>query len=105
LLNLVRNALDSMHGMPSGQRHLTVMTRLPDEEKIEIAVSDTGKGFEPGTNDRVFEPFFTTKDDGLGVGLSLTQLIVRAHDGEIWATPNPEHGVTFKFTVPVGGEE
>jgi PAS domain S-box-containing protein len=105
VLNLVRNALDAMREGPSDQRSLTVITRLADGEQIEVVVSDTGKGFAPDTSDRVFEPFFTTKDDGLGVGLSLTHSIVRAHGGRIRAISNPERGVTFKFTIPVGGEE
>lgn len=105
LLNLVRNALDAMREGPSDQRSLTVATRLPDQEALEIAVSDTGKGFAPDTSDSIFEPFFTTRDDGLGVGLALAQSIVRAHGGRIWAMPNPERGVTFKFTVPIRNKE
>lgn len=105
LWNLVRNALDAMREGPSHQGRLAVTSRLPAGNEIEIAVSDTGSGFVPDTSDRVFEPFFTTKEDGLGVGLSLAQSIVRAHGGRIWATPNPERGVTFKFTLPAGNPE
>lgn len=105
LLNLVRNALDAMREGHSDQKRLNVATRLQSDNEIEIAVSDTGKGFVSDTSDRVFEPFFTTKDEGLGVGLSLTQSMVHSHGGRIWATPNAEHGVTFKFTLPIGDKE
>lgn len=105
LLNVVRNALDAMREEPLDQRSLTVTTRLLHDVAIEISVSDTGKGFEPDTSESAFKPFFTTKQEGLGVGLSVAQSIVRAHGGKIWARPNSEHGVTCKFTVPVGNEE
>jgi len=105
LLNLVRNALDAMCEGHSGRRKLTVATQLQGGTEIEIAVSDTGKGFAADTSDRVFEPFFTTKDEGLGVGLSTTRSIVHSHGGRIWATPNAEHGVTFRFTLPIGDKE
>jgi len=105
LLNLARNALDAMRKGSSDQRTLTVTTRLSDEETITVAVRDTGEGFSPEASDRLFESFFTTKVEGLGMGLSLTRSIVRAHGGKIWATPNRERGVTFQFTLPIGGEE
>lgn len=105
LLNLVRNALDAMREGHSDQQRLTLATRLQSDKEIEITVRDTGKGFVADTSDRVFEPFFTTKDEGLGVGLSLTQSIVHSRGGRIWATPNAEYGVTFRFTLPIGDKE
>jgi two-component system sensor kinase FixL len=105
LLNLVLNALDAMREGHSEQQELTVATRLQSDKEIEIAVSDTGKGFVADTSDRVFEPFFATRDEGLGIGLSLTRSIVHSHGGRIWATPNTEHGVTFRFTLPIGDKE
>ena len=105
LLNLARNALDAMRQRPSDLHTLTVTTRLSDEETITVAVRDTGEGFSPEASDELFESFFTTRSEGLGMGLSLTRSIVRAHGGRIWATPNRERGVTFQFTLPIGGEE
>ena len=105
LLNLARNALDAMRQRPSDLHTLTVTTRLSDEETITVAVRDTGEGFSPEKSDRLFESFFTTKSEGLGMGLSLTRSIVRAHGGRIWATSNRERGVTFQFTLPIGSEE
>ena len=51
----------------------------------------------------VFEPFFTTKEEGMGLGLSVCQTIIKAHRGKLWATNNVDRGATFHFSLPVGG--
>ncbi|WP_166805014.1 sensor histidine kinase [Nitrosococcus wardiae] len=66
---------------------------------MEVAVSNTGPGLSPEAMKQLFQPFFTTKPTGMGLGLSLSKSIVEAHGGEIWATPNPDQGVTFHFTA------
>jgi len=49
----------------------------------------------------VFDPLFTTKPDGVGVGLSISRSIVRAHGGHLWAQPNTQAGAQFHFTLPI----
>ena len=50
--------------------------------------------------ERLFEPFYTSKPEGLGVGLSISQTIIKAHGGTMAASNNPEGGATFAFTLP-----
>ncbi|MBI3463968.1 MAG: PAS domain S-box protein [Planctomycetes bacterium] len=99
LLNLVRNAFEAMTELEAGTRALTIRTSTAAEELVEVAVADTGRGLNPETIDHVFEPYFTTKAGGLGMGLSISRAIVEAHGGRLWATPNPDRGVTFRFTL------
>jgi two-component system, LuxR family, sensor kinase FixL len=49
--------------------------------------------------ERIFERFVTAKHDGLGMGLSISRSIVQAHGGRIWATRNPERGITVHITL------
>jgi signal transduction histidine kinase len=101
ILNLVRNALDAMSaGVGREARTLAISARA-DPETVEIAIQDSGPGLAPDVLDQLLCPFFTTKPDGLGLGLSISQSIVEAHGGRLWATANAGTGVTFRFTLPV----
>ena len=53
-----------------------------------------------GNIERLFEPFYTTKPEGLGMGLSISQTIIKAHGGTMEASNNPEGGATFAFNLP-----
>lgn len=97
LLNLIRNAIEAMHGC--AQKELVVETVLLDEGMVEVRVSDTGSGFAEEILSRLFQPFVTTKPTGMGVGLSISKRIVEAHGGEMWAEPNPGGGALFRFTL------
>jgi two-component system sensor kinase FixL len=50
--------------------------------------------------EKLFEPFFSTKQQGLGLGLSISQAIVGSHNGSIRAENNNEGGATFHITLP-----
>src|SRR4029453_16052189 len=93
VLNLFMNAYDAMAGVPS-PHELHVLMR-PCPVGLELLVSDTGPVLSEDSLERMFEPFFTTKPEGLGMGLSISRTIVRAHGGEIRATRNPEGGITM----------
>ena len=101
ILNLLRNGLDAMSEAPPGPHELLVQTRGQSESTVEVSVRDTGVGISPATKERIFDPFFTTKIGGLGMGLSISRSIIEAHGGRLWATGNPDRGMTFSFTLPV----
>ena len=68
---------------------------------LKIEVADTGVGI-PGENmDKVWTSFFTTKEDGIGLGLSIVQRVVRAHGGKIEVESKPGAGTTFILLLPV----
>jgi C4-dicarboxylate-specific signal transduction histidine kinase len=100
VMNLVRNALEAMHGGSAAASGLAIETRLVDGTGIEVAVRDSGPGIGNVDPAEIFEPFQTTKPDGLGMGLAISRSIVEAHGGRLWVTPNPTRGVTFSFTLP-----
>lgn len=101
VLNLLRNGAEALASADGSARELKVRTTTTEEGGIEISVSDTGPGLPPRLAAKLFEPFFSTKPDGVGLGLAVSRTIIETHGGRIWVTPNPERGVTFRFTVPV----
>jgi C4-dicarboxylate-specific signal transduction histidine kinase len=77
----------------------------PDLERIHPAMTeDTGMGLDPTHQGRVFDAFFTTKADGMVMGLSICNSIVRAHGGRLSAAAGALYGAVFRFTLPAIGE-
>jgi signal transduction histidine kinase len=90
-LNLVRNAAEAI-GTAGTIRLRTRMEtefRLTAEGRrrqfLRVEVSDSGRGMNAVEMAQLFTPFFTTKPSGTGLGLVLSQRIVSAHGGKLWA--------------------
>jgi len=67
---------------------------------VRIAVSDTGVGIPPDRVERIFEGFYSTKSDGLGLGLYISESIVRRHGGHIEVESSVGRGTTFTVWLP-----
>jgi PAS domain S-box-containing protein len=100
ILNLLLNAIAAMKDIPTASRELIVKTTRDENGTAMVAVTDSGTGFDRNAIDRLFEPFYTTKGEGLGMGLSISQTIIKAHGGAIGAANNPKGGATFTVTLP-----
>jgi len=100
ILNLLRNASDSMSGVDDRPRQLLIRTERDEGDHVRLTVKDTGVGFASQAADRLFESFYTTKNTGMGIGLSVSRSIIESHHGRLWATPNNGLGVTFSFSIP-----
>jgi two-component system, OmpR family, sensor histidine kinase VicK len=82
---------------------ITVTTKK-EEEKNEIIVSikDTGSGIDPEIMPKLFSKFATKSQTGTGLGLFVSQNIIEAHGGKIWAENNSDgKGSTFSFSLPL----
>ena len=99
LVNLIRNAIQSMACTP--RKQLTIATAAERDSWIRITVADTGSGIAEEVRERLFEAFATTKSDGMGLGLSICRTIAEAHGGRIWVEPVAGGGTAFHFTVPL----
>jgi two-component system sensor kinase FixL len=103
IVNLVRNALDALRNAP--ERRIRVEVRpAAARGQVEVAVADSGPGFDATIRDRLFHPFASTKPEGLGVGLSICRSIVEVHGGRIFAENGPEGGAVVRFTLRAAGE-
>ena len=100
LVNLIVNAMGAMSEIPTARRRLTIQTSLRDEF-AEVTIADAGPGIPPDKLQGVFEPFFTTKAHGMGMGLSIAQTVIEAHNGTISAHNQPKGGAVFHIRLPL----
>jgi two-component system NtrC family sensor kinase len=96
MLNLIRNAVDATP--PGGRVDVRVLAR---DGCLEVSVRDEGPGIPPAVLPRLFEPFFTTKAGGTGLGLAVSQSIIRGLGGDIVVTSSAGDGATFTFQLPL----
>lgn len=97
LVNLISNAMQAMEGRKSKKIALEC---LAVGDKVVVAVQDNGPGVLSEHLSDIFEPFFTTKKSGqgLGLGLTISDRIVRDFGGQITLVPSAE-GARFEFTL------
>ena len=98
LVNLILNSFDATEA-GGGERLVEVHAGRSATGQVQLQVCDRGCGFK-GPLDRVFEPFFSTKQNGMGLGLSISQAIISAHGGRAWARHNPAGGAIVGFSLP-----
>ena len=100
VVNLARNAVESMLGWPDQDRIVQIAVCRCGDGMVEVSVRDRGPGIAAEDMPQIFEPFYSTKADGMGMGLAICRSIVQRHDGRLWVTPNEDVGCTFHFTLP-----
>jgi two-component system sensor histidine kinase DctS len=103
LLNLTRNAIQSMDSVPDpAGRVLTLRVRQTHARWVGFSVIDRGPGIPADVAARLFTPFFTTRIEGMGLGLSLCRTVIEQHGGALDFT-NLDPGCEFRFTLPAAG--
>lgn len=119
LMNLIINAAEAMEGrggtlvVRAALRAVTLeeLTRclkgicigcgaLRPGTYALVEVSDTGRGMDAATRERIFEPFFSTKFQGRGLGLAAVLGVVEAHGGAVSVESEPGVGTTFRVLLP-----
>ncbi len=103
LTNLLNNA---MRFTPGGGRIEVGLERRGAEAWIQVR--DNGVGLPADQLERIFDQFYqvenhmTRRHEGMGLGLSIVQAVVRAHSGRVWAeSPGPNQGAAFTVALPV----
>lgn len=109
-VNFFLNAIQAMNkGGKLGVRTAVVrhsrespqIADLPDGDRIQIDVRDTGCGIRPDNLSKIFDPFFTTKEHGVGLGLSVSHGIILEHGGTIDVESELGKGSVFHIQFPL----
>ncbi|HVK62339.1 MAG TPA: ATP-binding protein [Bdellovibrionales bacterium] len=103
IVNLALNAKDAITQKRSGQGKIVIAAKRLNEKQVEIRVSDDGCGMNEQTRSKVFSPYYTTKPVGYGtgIGLPLSEGIVKKLGGKIDCESQEGVGSIFKVMLPV----
>ena len=110
MINLIRNAMDAMGGAAVGHSVAVGAERVERDghQWVLLTVTDDGPGIDPEVIGHLFEPFVSRRldDRGTGLGLAVTEGIVREHGGTILASNRiGSPGAVFEVMLPVSNPE
>ena len=74
-------------------------------EWVRLTFADQGSGIRQEDISKIFQPYFTTKDVGIGLGLAITERIIKEHGGEILVESKLAEGTKFTVVLPLLQEQ
>jgi nitrogen fixation/metabolism regulation signal transduction histidine kinase len=98
LFNFITNAAQAM---PDGGRISLGAKYDTETGSFLLTFADQGQGIAPDEIPKIFQPYFTTKEAGIGLGLAITERIIREHGGEIAVESKVGAGTTFTVILPM----
>jgi signal transduction histidine kinase len=90
--------LNGFQAMSSGGTITILGERVGN--RVDLSFRDTGRGFSPDALAHYADLFFSTKEGGMGIGLSVTTEILKAHDGVVTVANAPEGGAIVTLQIP-----
>ena len=98
-LNLLNNAAEAC----LNEGGMISISTWQENDKVAVAIKDTGIGIQPSDIENIFRPFFSTKAEtkGTGLGLSVSYGIIKNHRGDIRVESKPGVGTTFTILLPI----
>lgn len=104
LTDVIKNLLENALKFTPSNTVITI-TALQEKEKMIVCIKDQGPGIMHDEKEKLFEKFYrgskVTAEHGVGLGLAISQKIIHAHGGEMWAENIVEGGAAFYFSVPI----
>lgn len=103
LMNMLTNSGKALKDIAKIRHPQIKIIAKPINEVLEITIWDNGSGISPNNLTKIFDPFFTTRKlgEGMGMGLSLCQTIIKNHGGTITAKSQENEWTIFTFTLPI----
>jgi DICT domain-containing protein/signal transduction histidine kinase len=108
LVEVLAKLLDNACKFTQADGTIAIAVKTNGAKTLEVTVSDTGRGIEPGSLETVFDRFYQEEGalrrsaGGTGLGLAICRQVVKNWGGEIWAeSPGKEQGSIFHFTIPL----
>ena len=96
-INIIKNAIEALEGIE--QPEISILVDKNPQGKVIIQVLDNGQGIPKEIVDQIFVPFYSTKQNGSGIGLSLSQQIIRMHGGSIHLHSKEGEGTVVSLNI------
>ena len=97
--NLLRNAIDAVKTLSDDSGHVELRAYGMNNLAI-VDVIDNGPGVSPILLPKLFHPFVTSKEDGMGLGLALSQTIIESFGGRLEYVERDDSGAIFRISLP-----
>jgi signal transduction histidine kinase len=94
IINIINNSIEALQEKTSDRQIRMQLLRTPQNNVI-IKIINNGPFIPPALIEKIFVPFFTTKKSGSGIGLSISQEIMKLHNGSISAVSSEESKTCF----------
>jgi signal transduction histidine kinase len=101
--NILQNAMDAMVPVNERRHALRVITSHA-RDQIWVTIEDSGLGIEPERLPTLFTAFVSTKEFGMGLGLSICQMIVDRHHGRLSVSSDLGQWTRFEIQLPASAE-
>jgi signal transduction histidine kinase/FixJ family two-component response regulator len=102
LINVLDNAADACTEDKSKASHHVKFAVKKQKDQILFEIIDNGIGIAPETSEKIFDIFFSAKGkQGTGLGLFITQKIVKQHGGKISASSQKGRGTCMTIRIPI----
>jgi signal transduction histidine kinase len=98
VINIIKNAMEAMEN--GGVLSIKTYS-LPEAREAAIEIGDTGLGITAKAIHNIFNPYYTTKPRGTGLGLPISNRIIKAHRGRIEVRTRDIGGTIFTIVLPV----
>jgi two-component system sensor histidine kinase HydH len=98
VINILKNAMEAME---NGGTLFIKTYVVPDQREVAIEIGDTGPGISDEAMLNIFNPYFTTKPRGTGLGMPITNRIIKAHKGRIELRNRDAGGALFTIKLPL----
>jgi two-component system, sensor histidine kinase and response regulator len=102
LINIIRNAVEAIRELkPAAGGTVTISCAMFDTKQVALKISDNGIGMTEEVRENIFRFKYTTKRDGTGVGLHLSKMLIKLHEGSVLVDSKKGSGSTFTIYLPV----
>ncbi|HWO96820.1 MAG TPA: PAS domain S-box protein [Bacillus sp. (in: firmicutes)] len=98
-LNIIKNAIESMNDGGT----VTIFAEC-NQEYVHIMFKDEGSGIPPERLKHIGEPFYSTKEKGTGLGLMVSNKIIKEHQGSLKVESEAGKGTVVTISLPVRGK-